>query len=219
MCHELSFEDNSLMDAEWRENLFSKPDALKLRSAGYDWFMKHKSNNNFVRVPTNNLKTMKTNVSTIYAVPSSNTNQSQYSLKDLAKQRLRSRFDVSNISSFDETVKIRKSCHLIEQVTSEFFCDCAMESIACLCKLTVGLMFKTDILEIDSDVRSKPLGQKGKRGSPKKLPSCLALSPEQPVSSVLTSVTSPDVSILSSTIWLVSLSVPRIRRQSCLLFP
>ena len=103
--------------------------------------------------------------------------------------------------------KIRKFCHLIEQSNSEFFCDCAMESIACLCKLIVGLMFKTDILEIDSDVRSKPLGQKRKRGSPKKLPSCLALSPEQPVSSVLTAVTSPYVSLLSSKIWLVSLSV------------
>ena len=162
--------------------------------------MNHKSNNNFVRVPANNLKTMKTNVSTIYAVPSSNTNQSQYSLKDLAKQRLRSRFDVSNISSFDETVKIRKSCHLIEQVTSEFFCDCAMGSKARLCNHTVGLMFKTNIIEIDSDVRSKPLGQKRKRGRPKKLPSCLARSPEQPVRSVLTAATSPDVSLLSSTI-------------------
>ena len=84
------------MDAEWRENLFSKPDVLKLRSAGYDWFMKHKSNNNFVRVPANNLKTMKTNVSTIYAVPSSNTNQSQ--TWNLAKQRLKSRFDVQHFN-------------------------------------------------------------------------------------------------------------------------
>ena len=88
-----------------------------------------------------------------------------------------------------------------------------------LCKHTDGLMFKTNIIEIDSDVRSKPLGQKRKRGRPKKLPSCLARSPEQPVRSILTAVTSPDVSLLRSTIWLVSLSVLRIRRQSCLLFP
>ena len=93
------------MDAEWRENLFSKLDGLKFRSAGYIWIMNHKSNNNFVRVPTNNLKTMKTNVSIIYAVPSNNTNQSQNSLKDFAKQRLKSRFDISNILTFDETRK------------------------------------------------------------------------------------------------------------------
>ena len=200
MCHEWSLEDNSLLDAQRRDNLFSKPDGLKLRSAGYDWYMNHKSNNNFVRVPANNLKTMKTNVSTIYAVPSSYTNQSESSLKDLAKQRLKSRFDVSNISSFDESVKIRKSCHLIEQVNSEFYCDCAMGSKARLCKHTVGLMLKTEIIGIDSDVRSKPLGQKRKRDRPKKLPSCLARSPEQPVRSVMTRVTSPNVSHLNSTI-------------------
>ena len=98
--------------------------------------MNHKSNNNFVRVPANNLKTMKTNVSTKYAFPSSHTNRSQNSLKDLGKQRLKSRFDISNILTFDETRK------------------------------------NSEILEIDSDVRSKPLGQKRERGSPKKLPSC-----------------------------------------------
>ena len=145
---------------------------------------------------------MLSNVSTIYAVPSSNTNQLQSSLKDLAKERLKSRFDVSNISSFDECMKIRKSCHLIEQVNDEFYCDCAVGSKARQCKHSVGLMFKTEILQIDSDVRSKPLGQKRKRGRPKKLPVCLARSPEQHARSVVTPISSPspDVSLLSSTI-------------------
>ena len=75
-----------------------------------------------------------------------------------------------------------------------------MGSKARLCKHTVGLMLKTEIIEIDSDVRSKPLGQKRKRDRPKKLPSCLARSPEQPVWSVMTRVTSPNVSHLNSTI-------------------
>ena len=96
--------------------------------------------------------------------PSSNTNQSQSSFKDLAKERLKSRFDVSNISSFDKFMKIRKSCHLIEHVNDEFYCDCAGGSIARKCKHSAGLMFKMKILQIDSDVRSKPLGQKRKRG-------------------------------------------------------
>ena len=42
----------------------------------------------------------------------------------------------------------------------------------------VGLMFKTGVLDILADVRSKPLGQKRRRGRPKKLPACLAKSPE-----------------------------------------
>ena len=112
--------------------------------------------------------------------PSSNTNQSQSSFKDLAKERLKSRFDISNISFFDKFMKIRKSCHLIEHVNDEFYCDCAGGSIARQCKHSAGLMFKMKILQIDSDVRSKPLGQKRKRGWPKKLPLCLARSPEQP---------------------------------------
>ena len=98
--------------------------------------------------------------------------------------------------------KIRKSCHLIEQVNDEFYCDCAVGSKARQCKHSVGLMFKTEILQIDSDVRSKPLGQKRKRGRPKKLPVCLARSPEQHARSVVTPISSPspDVSLLSSTI-------------------
>ena len=99
-----------------------------------------------------------------FCEPSSNTNQSQSSFKDLAKERLKSRFDVSNISSFDKFMKILKSCHLIEGVNDKFYCDCAGGSIARHRKHSAGLMFKTEILQIDSDVRSKPLGQKRKRG-------------------------------------------------------
>lgn len=201
MCHEWSLEDNSLLGADRRENLFAKPDGLKTRSAGYDWYMNHKTNNNYVRIPAKNFKTMLQNVSTIYAVPSSNTSLSESSLKDLAKERLKTRFNLTDISSFDECMRIRKSCYLVEQVNNDFYCDCAMGSKARQCKHSVGLMFKTEILEIDSDVRSKPLGQKRKRGRPKKLPSCLTRSPEQAsVRSLVTSVTTPDVSLLSSTI-------------------
>ena len=39
------------------------------------------------------------------------------------------------------------------------------------------MMYKTGVLEITSDVRSKPLGQKRKRGRPAKLPFCLVRSP------------------------------------------
>ena len=41
----------------------------------------------------------------------------------------------------------------------------------------VGMMYKTGKLEITSDVRSKPLEQKRKRGRPAKLPLCLERSP------------------------------------------
>jgi len=45
-------------------------------------------------------------------------------------------------------MKIQKSCHLVEQIGDEFFCDCFEGSKARLCKHAVGLMFKTGVLEI-----------------------------------------------------------------------
>ena len=48
-----------------------------------------------------------------------------------------------------------------------------------LCKHSVGLMYKCGVLDITSDVRSKPLGQKRRRGRPKKLPFCLVNSPDR----------------------------------------
>ena len=49
-------------------------------------------------------------------------------------------------------------------------------------KHTVGMMFKTGALEVTSEIRSVPLGEKRKRGRPKKMPHCLSKSP--PMSSL-----------------------------------
>ena len=53
-----------------------------------------------------------------------------------------------------------------------------------MCKHSVGLLYKCGVLEITSDVRSKPLGQKRRRGRPKKLPFCLVNSPDRVPSNV-----------------------------------
>ena len=45
-------------------------------------------------------------------------------------------------------------------------------------KHSVWLMYKTELLEVSSEVHSKLLGQKRKRGRPKKLPACLTRSPQ-----------------------------------------
>ena len=46
-----------------------------------------------------------------------------------------------------------------------------------MCKHTVGMLFKSCFLEATPDVRSVPLGQKRRKGRPKKLPNCLVNSP------------------------------------------
>ena len=82
------------------------------------------------------------------------------------------------LTNFDDCIQQRNSCHLIEQVGEDFYCDCHQGIKAKLCKHTVGMMFKCGILEVDSAVRSKPIGEKRKRGRPKKLPAALTRSPE-----------------------------------------
>lgn len=50
-----------------------------------------------------------------------------------------------------------------------------------MCKHTVGLLYKTGVLEAAPDVRSVPLGAKRKPGRPKKIPNCLEKSPVRPI--------------------------------------
>ena len=153
MVQEWAMEDNSLLGSERKAALFAPKDGLKLRTDGYEWFRNHRSNNNYaeIKVSGKNVKTLQENVSTLWAVPSSNTNHSDQSLKELAKHRLKTRFDVSNMKSFDEYSKIRSSCHIIEQVNEEFYCDCFLGMKAKLCKHSVGMLYKTELLEVTSD--------------------------------------------------------------------
>ena len=95
-----------------------------LRSAGYEWLKVNKQKSNFVKVPASNIKTLSSNVTTIFAVPSSKTSTHDVPLKNLAKQRLKSRYDLSSFTSFDDAMKVRNSCHIIEQSGSDFLCDC-----------------------------------------------------------------------------------------------
>ena len=57
--------------------------------------------------------------------------------------------------------------------------------------MTCGMLFKSGFLEVTPEVRSVPLGQKRKRGRPKKLPNCLARSPIRTVCEQSTMVENP----------------------------
>ena len=46
-----------------------------------------------------------------------------------------------------------------------------------MCHHSVGLLYKTEKLEVTPEVRSVPLGQKRRKGRPKKMPNCLIKSP------------------------------------------
>ena len=160
--------DNSLLEANRETHLFTQPHGLKLRTNGYEWLQNNKESAKIVEIAAKNVqKTFLENVSMICAVPSSKTSSNDIPLKDCAKERLKSRFDVSRHSSFDDAMITRQSCHIIEQVGKDYFCDCHEGIKGRLCKHSVGLMYKCGTLEITSDVRSKPLGQKRRPGRPK----------------------------------------------------
>ena len=197
MNQEWAKEDSSMIDAERKDILFETTDGLKIRSAGYDWLQSHQSKNNFMKVPGSSVKTFLQDVSTVYAVPSSYP--SELSLKELAKLRIKTRFDVSKFKTFDECMKTRLACHLVEQKGSEFYCDCHEGIKSRLCKHSVAMMYKMGVIEIDDHVRSKPIGQKRRRGRPKRLPACLSHSPEPRTASNIPTATyhpSPDVSLV-----------------------
>ena len=62
-------------------------------------------------------------------------------------------------------------------ISGDFYCDCPVSMKGKLCKHTTGMAFIKGNVEVTSEVRSVPLGQKRKRGRPKKLPNCLTRSP------------------------------------------
>ena len=126
MVNEWSLEDLSLLDGDRKDVLWTKPDGLKIRSDGYQWFMDHKSNQNYCEIKTanTNIKTTLENVSAIWAIPSSKSKLSELTLRELAKKRLVNRY--STLTTFDDHIKLRESCYLVERVEDEFYCDCLM---------------------------------------------------------------------------------------------
>ena len=100
----------------------------------------------------------------------------------MAKKRIALRNDASFAPTFDEFLKIRSSCWLVERRGGQYYCDCFNGIKGRLCKHAIGIMYKTGDLMATEDVRSKPLGQKRRKGRPPNLPknSCRVNSPPPP---------------------------------------
>ena len=185
---------NMLEDPEFREG-------LKLKTEGYQWLktMKVGSGDKILCIQKGKKYTVSESlefqlgkVDQIWAVTSSSNSLTELSLKDRAKLRIKMRETLS-MASFDEYKAMRNSCWLLEERDGDFFCDCPIGSKGKLCKHTVGMHYRQGFIEVTSQVRSVPLGQKRKRGRPKNLPNCLAKSPpvSAPNLSAVSSPTSP----------------------------
>lgn len=162
-------------------------DALKLKTEGYQWAkINQVGTNKILSINVGNKYTISDSeefnlgkVDRIWAVDSSE-NKIQMNLIQRAKNRISQRKSL-DVNSFKEYKDMRTSCWLLEERDNDFFCDCPIGMKGKLCKHTIGMRYVTGKLEATSQVRSVPLGQKRKRGRPKRLPNCLIRSPVRSV--------------------------------------
>ena len=113
-------------------------------------------------------------------------------LKARAKKRIEER-GKATAASFEEYRELRSSCWLIEERDGDYYCDCPISMKGKLCKHNNGLNYMNGKLEVTSQVRSVPIGQKRKRGRPKNPPSCLTRSPPaNPAPTVSARASSPE---------------------------
>lgn len=184
MVNEWSKRSDDLLFQPRSSMLFEPKGGLKLRTEGYQWAKMNKSGSEkLISInPTNKYTISEAfelgKVDKIWAV-NSNSNTIQKPLKERAKERIKQRQNPDH-KSFKEFKDVRTSCWLLEERNGEYYCDCPVDMKGKLCQHSNGMAYLQGKLEVTSEVRSVPLGQKRKRGRPKKLPSnCLTRSPIQ----------------------------------------
>ena len=99
-------------------------------------------------------------VDKMYVMSSSQNNES---LESIAKKRIEARNNPV-VKSLDEYKLLRNSCHIIECVNTEFYCDCFIGIKGKICKHTMALMYDNDWFPVDDRLRSKKLNKR-KRGA------------------------------------------------------
>ena len=106
----------------------------------------------------------------IHAVRSSENTFPGIALKVLLHRRLKMRADPTCASNLREYFKLRKSCWLIEETENgEFNCDCPIGFKGKNCKHGLGLGYKKETIEVLPHAEALKLGEKRKRGRPKKI--------------------------------------------------
>ena len=183
MVTEWSEEDDKILESPRIAGLHGEKNSLALRTAGYHCYSANKDGNilginnpqgKYTVAESEEFKLGKVNA--LWAMTSTAGETSGKTLKERAIERIANRRTPLS-SSFDEFLRIRSSCWIIEERDGDMFCDCPVGMKGKLCKHTVGMLYHSNVLEPADDVRYVPLGEKRKRGRPKNLPNCLVNSP------------------------------------------
>ena len=106
-------------------------------------------------------------VSKILGLPSSSIHpeMQHFPLKDLVLLRLEKRVNPT-YDSLEEFFKIRSSCHIVEEINNDFFCDCAQGIAGHLCKHTMALTYERTDFPVDRRLNAVKFKRRS-RGRPR----------------------------------------------------
>ena len=126
-----SEDDDKLLESSRLAVLHGQKDSLALRTAGYQWYrVNNVGADKIIRINPKDRYTVSESpefnlgkVTNIWAVNSSEGLKSGLSLKERAKERLALR-ELPLSTTFDDYIRIRSSCWILEERDGDFYCDC-----------------------------------------------------------------------------------------------
>ena len=131
LVSEWSEENDHLLVSSRLAALHGEIDSLSLRTNGYQWYRANKlGSDKILRITSNGKYTVSESsefllgkVSNLWAINSTAGQKTGKSLKERAKERIASR-ELPTSDNFDDYLRIRSSCWIIEESDRDFFCDC-----------------------------------------------------------------------------------------------
>ena len=116
-------------------------------------------------------------VTKLIVLKSSANTLTDHTLVELAKMRIEKR-EKPIYKSLHDFFVIRNSCHIIEVVGNEYYCDCKIGIKVDYCKHVMTLMYDRENFPINPRLRSVKLGRKKRGvGRPSKVGPALSKSP------------------------------------------
>ena len=138
MVTEWSDENDHLLESPRLAILHGEETSLSLRTNGYHFYKANKtSSDKILRINPQGKYTVSEStefllghVTTLWAVTSTAGSNTDKSLKERAKERIAHR-KAPLSSSFDDYLRIRSSCWMLEERDGDFFCDCPVGMKVC----------------------------------------------------------------------------------------
>ena len=137
---EWSDEDVRLLESPRLAGLHGEENSLSLKTRGYHFYQRMKLKPNEWILKIKNPKDKYTvseseefnlgEVSALWAVRSSAGSKSDKSLKERAMERINER-EVPKTQTFDEYLRVRTSCWIVEERDGDYYCDCPIGMKVC----------------------------------------------------------------------------------------